>query len=122
MCAYVCSFHAFCLFVRTLNGGTGRFVSCKLVYWSPNKVNEETSHTEDREPSREVNTGRISQEGYRQDERGEEKKKMRAEKRNMDERQGSERSGCWTKVKQMDRKMMMTERGDVRKQRASKDK
>lgn len=75
-------------------------MSCKLVYWSPNKVNEETSHTEDREASREVNTGRRSQEGYRQDERGEEKKKKRAEKRNMDERQGSERSGCWTKVKQ----------------------
>lgn len=93
-------------------------MSCKLVYWSPNKVNEETSHTEDRETSREVNTGRRSQEGYRQDERGEEKKKKGAEKRNMDERQGSERSGCWTKVKQM----MMTERGDVRKQRASKDK
>ena len=35
-----------CLFVHSLNRSTGRFVRGKLVYWSLNRVNEETSQAE----------------------------------------------------------------------------
>ncbi len=37
------------MFVRSLNGGTGRFARGKLVYWSLNRVNEERSQPEGRE-------------------------------------------------------------------------
>lgn len=48
----VCAFHAPCLFVHSLNGGTGRFARCLLVYWSLNRVNDERSQAEGREASR----------------------------------------------------------------------
>ena len=49
VCVCVCSAHALCLFVCSLNGGAGRFVRGKLVYWSLNRVNEETSQPEGEE-------------------------------------------------------------------------
>ncbi len=41
-----------CLFVRSLNGGTGRFARGTLVYWSLNRVNEERSQPEGKEEER----------------------------------------------------------------------